>query len=67
MDLVSGAYGRTPGLVVLDREVVQAARTGQALLVAHLRVDGSPDPDDVLRAPAPSVRSVTREDDLLIR
>ena len=76
LDDLTGAYVRGPGLLQLDREVVRARRTRQALTVAFLDVDhlksvndtgGHAAGDRLLARVAATLRERLRPYDLVIR
>lgn len=75
-DELTGAYIRSAGLQELEREVVQARRTGEAFVLAYVDVDGLKTVndsaghqagDDLLMAVADAIRSVVRDYDVVVR
>ena len=76
LDGLTGAHQRAHGLAELEREVVQAKRTGQPFVLAFIDVDGlkaindtrgHTAGDDVLRQVVAMIKKVVRDYDLITR
>ena len=76
LDGLTGAYRRDPGLLVLEREIVRAKRTGHPFVLAFVDVDGLKATNDsrghaagdaLLGRVANAIKGSVREYDLLVR